>query len=665
MKRMTMQHLTCGLAAAVAMLAATSAQAQFNPFNFGTSVPSGFNAQNVSNSFAVSGASNEVLTVSNNTWLKVELGSYNVNASTILEFDVTATGNAEVIAVGFERDLVESSADTIRIGGSESFGQAYHIPVVAGGTRSIKINVGQYITSRAYNRITFIRDHDVAPSGSVSFSNVRLYQGTPDATPNINFNAYTPVGFPGENVSNLIAQGGNQGPKQSLSLRNNSWAYVDLTNYNLTDNTVLSFDFMTTGATPEVLGVGFFNALSSNSSRTVQIGGTQAFGVPFGTAPVADTFTSYQIPVGLLLNDPSFRYLTFIRDADTAANGTAFYTNIRLTEAPTTPVLPPKPSTDVLNFNNFSVLSHFGNIQTQPANNNDLEPAAFSTTPFTINFTGNSWKVIKLDYQVTNNSVIEFDFRSTGTTPEIAAIALQNKSFSPAINDNKPAVDNQTIQVFGTQNFGKVTVPAYSGAGAWQHYALPLSSASTLGRNEYLFLINDADLVTGTNVSWRNLRIFEQGSVALNALDLETLVGPLSMPTQDIATGDFSFLETGYAFGIFGNTWKAFEVNKPITASTVLHFEFESDGAQPEISAITLNRTTLNANPATSVQFFGTQSWATFTAPTYTGNGAPQSYSIPVGTYLPAGTYRYLTFGNDADVTANTNVKFRNIRWTN
>jgi len=186
------------------------------------------------------------------------------------------------------------------------------------------------------------------------------------------------------------------------------------------------------------------------------------------------------------------------------------------------------------------------------------------------------------------------------------------------------------------------------------------------GRQQYLFLINDADAVVGTNTSWRNIRIYEQAPVAVNALDLEALVGgALSVPVQDIVPGDFTFLETGYAISLFGNTWKGFEVNKPINASTVLHFEFESDGAQPEISAITLNRSTLNANPATSVQFLGTQAWASFTAPTYTGNGAPQSYSIPVGTMVAPGTYKYLSFVNDADVTANTNVKFRNIRWTN
>lgn len=639
----------------------------FNPFDFSASAPASFNGQNVSNSFSVgtTTTANDTLTLNNNTWLSVELGTFPVGPNTILEFDVTATGNAEALAIGFERDFVESSADTIRFGGAENFGKAYHPPVLNGHTRSIRVNVGQMITNRNYNRITFIRDHDLAPSGSVSFSNVRLYQGTPNPTPNINWNDYPLAGFPVQNVSNQIVQGAVEGPRQSVALSNNSWAFVDVTGYTLTPNTVVSFDFLATGQQAEVYGLSFLNSLNENATRTVQIGGTQSYGVPFAPAAVVGTVSTYEIPVGQLLGNQSFRYLAFIRDADAPAPGAAFYSNIRIFEAGTPPVLPPKPSTDPLNFDAVTVLSHFGTIQTLPIHNNDIEPSAFSKSGTEITFTGNTWKVIDLDYSVTNNSVIEFDFRSTGTTPEIAAIGLQNKDYSAGIGDYKPAINNRTIQIIGSQSFGTVPVDPYVGGGAWQHYAFPLTSTTSLGNQKYLFLINDDDALSGTtSVSWRNIRIYEMGSIAAGALDFGSL-NISSFPLQDVDSDRNSLLETGYALGLFGNTWKAVEVNKVIGPATVLHFEFESDGAQPEVSGLLFNKTTLNPTPATAFQLFGTQAFASNSAPAYTGNGAPQSYSLNVGALLPAGTYKYLTFINDADLVTGTNVKFRNVRWEN
>lgn len=95
---------------------------------------------------------------------------------------------------------------------------------------------------------------------------------------------------------------------------------------------------------------------------------------------------------------------------------------------------------------------------------------------------GNLWKKFYVDYTVTANTVVEFDFRSTNEA-EISGIGFDN-------DDNISA--DLTVQIWGTQNWANTNLDNYSGGGEWQHYSINIGSVFT-GSFSHLTLINDDD----------------------------------------------------------------------------------------------------------------------------------------------------------------------------
>lgn len=119
----------------------------------------------------------------------------------------------------------------------------------------------------------------------------------------------------------------------------------------------------------------------------------------------------------------------------------------------------------------------------------------------------------------------------------------------------------------------------------------------------------------------------------------------------------------GEDFTLDGNFWKRVFIDYTITPDTVLEFEYAST-TPPEISAIGFDS---NNNFNDSDRFFlnGTQlGGLAYAAPLptfqYTGGGAYESYSIPVGTFF-TGNFDYITFINDDDSGPSGDSLFRNV----
>ena len=112
---------------------------------------------------------------------------------------------------------------------------------------------------------------------------------------------------------------------------------------------------------------------------------------------------------------------------------------------------------------------------------------------------GNLWKKFLVNYTVTANTVIEFDFRSTNEA-EISGIGFDN--------DNN--IDsNATFKVYGTQNWGRNNFDNYDGSGNWTHYEIDIGSFYT-GTFSHLFLVNDDDGGGDDGEGyWRNIIIHE------------------------------------------------------------------------------------------------------------------------------------------------------------
>jgi len=143
------------------------------------------------------------------------------------------------------------------------------------------------------------------------------------------------------------------------------------------------------------------------------------------------------------------------------------------------------------NWNNETVLSYdsgqdFGPFEIQDGGN-------------TLFMDGNAWKAIEISYNVTPNTVIQFDFKSTAEG-EIHEIGFDN--------DLIVAPDHRIV-VYGDQGYnGTFNNEKYTGAGEWQTFNISLGANFT-GLFQYLVLTADDDAASAGNSFYRDVKIFE------------------------------------------------------------------------------------------------------------------------------------------------------------
>ena len=146
-----------------------------------------------------------------------------------------------------------------------------------------------------------------------------------------------------------------------------------------------------------------------------------------------------------------------------------------------------------INFNNFTVVP-YGNGQ----DNGTSSDVGGGTGRALFN---NAWKSIALNYTVTANTVIEFQFGSTAGG-EIHGIGFDN---------NASISSGFTFQLYGTQNWGNRDFD-YTTFGSWQSFTIPVGQYYT-GSFDRLFFVddNDANPTTG-NSYFQNIKIYEGAS---------------------------------------------------------------------------------------------------------------------------------------------------------
>lgn len=169
---------------------------------------------------------------------------------------------------------------------------------------------------------------------------------------------------------------------------------------------------------------------------------------------------------------------------------------------------PTDPDTDciTINFNDTPIVSYGGN--------QDQGSATILDNGETVRLQNNAWKAILLDYEVTENTIISFDFGST-QQGEIHGIGFDN---------NNSISSNRTFRLFGTQNWGISNYDNYSNVGYWTSYSIPVGDFYT-GDFDRLFFVMDHDSYPKNGTSFfTNLQIYEGTSCAL----LEGRIGELS-----------------------------------------------------------------------------------------------------------------------------------------
>ncbi|WP_299442924.1 M36 family metallopeptidase [uncultured Aquimarina sp.] len=159
----------------------------------------------------------------------------------------------------------------------------------------------------------------------------------------------------------------------------------------------------------------------------------------------------------------------------------------------------PGPNCDAIDFNAFSI-TPFSN-QDSAGNFSIVNGGAG------LSMSNNTWKYIALNYNVTANTVIEFDFSST-SQGEIHGVGFEN--------DNS-LTSTRYFKVHGTQNYGVTNFDNYSSGTTT--YVIPVGNFYT-GSMDRLVFINDNDAGSGNNSIFSNVKIYEGscgGSAAVAA----------------------------------------------------------------------------------------------------------------------------------------------------
>jgi len=625
--------------------------------NFNTNVVQSYGgaSQDVSGSAVVQNGGSTVQ-ITGNAWKRVAL-NYNVTENTVIEFDFSSSNEGEVHGIGFDTDNVLSSETFFQVHGSQNWGNTdFNNYNGNGSTKHYKIDVGDYFTG-SFNFITFGNDHDVAnPDGQGVFSNVTIYEDTggvnippsPAGVTPIDLDDFTVQSYGGssQDVTGTfdVLDAGS-----TLHLTGNTWKNIAF-NYNVTANTILEFDFKT-DAPGEVHGIGFDSDPGLTSASFFQTAGSQNWGITdFKNNSGNGDWQHFKISVGDFFTG-QMTNLTFGNDHDVAnPNASAFYANITVYEeggsGGGTNIDPPDAPNGVtpLNFNSNPV-TVYDNSQ------NIAGTAQVQNGGQTLHINGNNWRKISLPYNITANTVLEFDFRSD-SEGEVHGVGFDTDNFLSS---------EKFFQVFGTQNFGHGAHNNYNGNGQWKHYKINVGDFFT-GNVSNLIFGNDDDTNNPDARSWfANVAVYEEGGnnggggSNIDPPAAPNGVTPLNFNSNPVTVYDNSqnvagtsrVQNGGQTLHINGNNWRKISLPYNITANTVLEFDFRSD-SQGEVHGIGFDTDNFLSGEM-FFRTFGTQGFGHDAFDTYNGNGQWKHYKINVGDFF-TGNVSNLIFGNDHDV---------------
>ena len=179
---------------------------------------------------------------------------------------------------------------------------------------------------------------------------------------------------------------------------------------------------------------------------------------------------------------------------------------------------PNPPACAALNFNDFSITS-FSN---QDADGN----SSVGNSGASLTLTNNTWKYLPMNYTVTANTVIEFQFSST-SQGEIHGIGFE---------DDNTLTSSRYFKVHGTQNYGVTNYDNYTSGTVT--YTIPVGSSYT-GNMDRLVFINDNDGGSGNNSTFSNVRIYEGSCENANVIVAEsfgTRIDVLGDEDEDLFT---------------------------------------------------------------------------------------------------------------------------------
>ncbi len=468
--------------------------------------------------------SGATLHLTGNSWKQIAF-PYQVTADTILEFDFRSPAQGEVHGIGFDNDLGLSEGYFFKLYGTQAWGNpafnnyASSVP----DSKHYQIPVGQYYTG-SFAYLFFGNDHDVAnPTAEGYFSNVRVYEdgAVPVNNPPVAVaDAFTVVEDSGSSALNVL---GNDTTDAGETLTiTSTGAGSSGGTITIVGGTSISYqpaaDFFGTETFTYTINDG---TIGNNATATVTVNVSAQADV---VADSATTSEDTPVTINVLANDgfsgtPLVTAVTQGTNGTVVINadGTVTYTPIAgftgqdsfsytatsgaISETSTVTIsIEATIQQSSINFNDVVIGSYGGSSQ------DIVGTATAEDGGATLHLTGNNWKQIAFPYQVTANTILEFDFRSPAQG-EVHGIGFDN---------DLGLSEGYFFKLYGTQAWGNSTFNNYSSSSPnWKHYQIPVGQFYT-GSFAYLFFGNDHDVANPTAEGFfANVRVYETGGTGV------------------------------------------------------------------------------------------------------------------------------------------------------
>ena len=266
----------------------------------------------------------------------------------------------------------------------------------------------------------------------------------------------------------------------------------------------------------------------------------------------------------------------------------------------------------------------------------------------TLRLLDNTWRITNQTYEVSPNTVLEFEFAGSNEG-EIHGIG---------VDDNNSHEGSRLFRLWGTQAWGRADYDNYPGGGEFRRYTIPIGQHFT-GSALRLFFVNDNDAGNGNDSRFRNVRFYdaEPAGTCEDCLDF-TAVTTTSFSNQDRDQG-VQVVDGGAGLRLSGNTWRRTNQRFDVTARTVIEFDFTGT-VEGEIHGIGFDED----NTHTGNRIFkvhGTQTWGQLGFDNYVAGSGPKRYRIPVGSFY-TGSDMAMIFVNDRDSGTGAEASFANVR---
>ncbi len=310
-----------------------------------------------------------------------------------------------------------------------------------------------------------------------------------------------------------------------------------------------------------------------------------------------------------------------------------------------------EPSSEFIDFSSKKLKDHEPSQQ-------GVGSAEVGSSRYELILSGNVWKSISFDYEVTKNTVLEFEFASD-VEGEIHGIGFENDG----------AISSElTFNLYGSQDWGFDLIK-YESQGNFVKMSIPVGQLYTGQFNRLVFVMdNDSDFSLSNSI-FRNVRVFESDEIIeqsssqfVTSINFNEYAFEAHHADQDVQ-GSVQVSEDGMSLEVIGNKWQRLVLNDhAISASTVIEFDFRSS-SKGEIHGIAFMPKG-QIDSKSSFNIYGTQSWGVNSIK-YNQSGDFQTIRIPVGSLLRRHKME-LVFINDHDVDDPTaHSEYRNFKIIN